>query len=161
MYIQNILLQLLMLRVTNLLKHGICSILIGNSDVNTNYKDKIGCDGCMYEKSCTPTYCESCARYYKDNYKKGVKMIETSTKYISLKQEASRLSKYEYISWFFGVLLAIMIINAYLIIKYQDKQINKQLTEITRQQKVISLQQVEIDSYKLNAKEYMLVKDLL
>ena len=45
--------------------------------------------------------------------------------------------------------LAILLFSAYMVNRL-DKQVKEQIHEINRQQSVIAIQQVEIDSYKVN-----------
>lgn len=45
--------------------------------------------------------------------------------------------------------LAILLFSAYMVNRL-DKQVKTQIEEINRQQSVIAIQQVEIDSYKVN-----------
>lgn len=45
--------------------------------------------------------------------------------------------------------LAILLFSAYMVNRL-DKQVKTQIEEINRQQSVIAIQQVELDSYKVN-----------
>ncbi len=45
--------------------------------------------------------------------------------------------------------LAMLFFSAYMVNRL-DRQVKEQIQEINRQQSVIAIQQVEIDSYKLN-----------
>jgi len=58
------------------------------------------------------------------------------------------------------ILLTITIMSfSYYFLHQLDKKVKLQAKEIERQQLVISLQQVEIDSYKLNKQDLKLLKD--
>ena len=56
-------------------------------------------------------------------------------------------------------LMVAGFISSFMLFSNLDKQIKTQLKEINRQQLVIALQQVEIDSYKLNEQDLKLLKD--
>ena len=56
-------------------------------------------------------------------------------------------------------LMVAGFISSFMLFSNLDKQIKTQLKEINRQQLVIALQQVEIDSYKLNKQDLKLLKD--
>ena len=47
------------------------------------------------------------------------------------------------------IALAMLLFSAYMVNRL-DKQVKTQIEEINRQQSVIAIQQVEIDSYKVN-----------
>ena len=58
------------------------------------------------------------------------------------------------------ILLTITIMSfSYYFLHQLDKKVKLQAKEIERQQLVISLQQVEIDSYKINQKDLKMLKD--
>ena len=54
--------------------------------------------------------------------------------------------------------LAILLFSAYMVNRL-DKQVKEQIHEINRQQSVIAIQQVEIDSYKVNKQDLKMLKD--
>jgi hypothetical protein len=62
-------------------------------------------------------------------------------------------------------LITLATVGGYMLFAKLDTQIKEQAKEIERQQLVISLQQVEIDSYRIKSQESKeaekLVKDLL
>ena len=51
------------------------------------------------------------------------------------------------------IALAMLFFSAYMVNRL-DKQVKTQIEEINRQQSVIAIQQVEIDSYKVNKLTY-------
>lgn len=54
--------------------------------------------------------------------------------------------------------LAILLFSAYMVNRL-DKQVKTQIEEINRQQSVIAIQQVELDSYKVNQQDLKMLKD--
>ena len=61
-----------------------------------------------------------------------------------------------------AVLALVMLLFSAYMVNRLDKQVKTQIEEINRQQSVIAIQQVEIDSYKLNEltdEEAKLLKD--
>ena len=49
-----------------------------------------------------------------------------------------------------AVLALVMLLFSAYMVNRLDKQVKEQIHEINRQQSVIAIQQVEIDSYKVN-----------
>lgn len=58
-----------------------------------------------------------------------------------------------------AVLALVMLLFSAYMVNRLDKQVKEQIQEINRQQSVIAIQQVEIDSYKVNQQDLKMLKD--
>lgn len=58
-----------------------------------------------------------------------------------------------------AVLALVMLLFSAYMVNRLDKQVKEQIHEINRQQSVIAIQQVEIDSYKVNKQDLKMLKD--